>query len=462
MPLPADIAAVWSKVPVYGTYGELDPVNGDWEPASGTVDFELSERLVVTGAESRYIVDVPTKITATLDGAGKVFVLLPAVDDPEITPNTVAWKVTEHIDGQGVEPSYYIRPSLDLLDLSPPGLDLAGVILPASQARPPASLVRGVPGGVPGLDADMRIVDADGNVPIVPTEPGGGGGGSTGPVSPGDLVGITPIGVALLEDSTTATDARATIDAASTGALVLKADQTALTAGLAGKQSLSARNQPNGYPGLGPDGKIAAGMLPGGTEEIVEYDSTTDFPATGSVNVYYLALDTSYLYRWASTQYVLIPASPGTTDNVPEGPTNLYFTPARAEAALADELAGKADAATTGAALATKADAAATTAALAGKAPATHSHTAAQTSTTAIAGVAGADVQAMLGSLAARPLGGTAEFMLVIYSIASAAYPTQGATPPPGVRCRLILGPYDPSFPAWSGVIDLWLGSDGI
>ncbi|QZI72927.1 hypothetical protein K5F93_12030 [Pseudomonas protegens] len=34
-------------------------------------------------------------------------------------------------------------------------------------------------------------------------------------------------------------------------------------------------------------------------------------------------------YRWSGSAYVLIPSSPGSTDQVPEGSTNQYFTAAR-------------------------------------------------------------------------------------------------------------------------------------
>ena len=47
-----------------------------------------------------------------------------------------------------------------------------------------------------------------------------------------------------------------------------------------------------------------------------------------------MALDLNKIYRWSGSTYVEIAASPGTTDNVPEGTTNLYFTNTRARAAF--------------------------------------------------------------------------------------------------------------------------------
>ena len=45
-----------------------------------------------------------------------------------------------------------------------------------------------------------------------------------------------------------------------------------------------------------------------------------------------MALDTNKVYRWSGSAYVEISASPGTTDAVPEGSTNLYYTDGRADA----------------------------------------------------------------------------------------------------------------------------------
>ena len=43
----------------------------------------------------------------------------------------------------------------------------------------------------------------------------------------------------------------------------------------------------------------------------------------------YVALDTNNVYRWSGSAYVEISGSPGSTDAVPEGASNLYFTAAR-------------------------------------------------------------------------------------------------------------------------------------
>jgi hypothetical protein len=87
--------------------------------------------------------------------------------------------------------------------------------------------------------------------------------------------------------------------------------------------------EPLGVATLGPDGKLVAGQMPAGIDAVQEYANVAAFPATGASNIIYLAADTSKSYRWGTTVYVEIVASPGSTDAVPEGTTNLYFTPAR-------------------------------------------------------------------------------------------------------------------------------------
>lgn len=89
----------------------------------------------------------------------------------------------------------------------------------------------------------------------------------------------------------------------------------------------------NGYAGLDSGGKVPASQLPSYVDDVLEYASLAGFPGTGSSGIIYVALDTNKTYRWGGSAYVEISASPGSTDAVPEGSTNLYFTPARARAA---------------------------------------------------------------------------------------------------------------------------------
>lgn len=91
-------------------------------------------------------------------------------------------------------------------------------------------------------------------------------------------------------------------------------------------------NVANGFLKLDGTGKAAASQLPGYVDDVLEYANLAAFPGTGTTGVLYTAIDTNKVYRWTGSVYVEISASPGSTDAVPEGATNLYYTQARADA----------------------------------------------------------------------------------------------------------------------------------
>ena len=62
-------------------------------------------------------------------------------------------------------------------------------------------------------------------------------------------------------------------------------------------------------------GKVPDSQLPSYIDEAVEYDSYDDFPASGSSDTVYVALDTGYSYRWSGTTYTQIHAG-GTAGDV--------------------------------------------------------------------------------------------------------------------------------------------------
>jgi hypothetical protein len=84
------------------------------------------------------------------------------------------------------------------------------------------------------------------------------------------------------------------------------------------------------------DGKVAASQLPSYVDDVLEYADFASLPATGEAGkIYVLATPytsggvTSSQYRWSGTAYAPIIASPGSSDAVTEGATNLYFTAQR-------------------------------------------------------------------------------------------------------------------------------------
>ncbi len=90
-----------------------------------------------------------------------------------------------------------------------------------------------------------------------------------------------------------------------------------------------------GVAPLGSDSKVPAAYLPAYVSEVQEYPNLAAFPAVGSTGIIYLRQDVTVdaAYRWSGTQYFPITDSPGSTDAVVEGASNLYFTQTRARTA---------------------------------------------------------------------------------------------------------------------------------
>mgnify|MGYP001083120289 FL=1 len=77
------------------------------------------------------------------------------------------------------------------------------------------------------------------------------------------------------------------------------------------------------------NGTVPAGQLPSYVDDVLEFANQAAFPATGETGKIYISLATNAQFRWTGSVYIGLVASPGTTDAVPEGATNLYYTPAR-------------------------------------------------------------------------------------------------------------------------------------
>ena len=101
-----------------------------------------------------------------------------------------------------------------------------------------------------------------------------------------------------------------------------------------GFEVTSAKNAVNGYAGLDATGKVASAQLPSYVDDVVEAANQAALPVTGETSKIYVTLDTNKTYRWSGSAYVEISASPGSTDSVTEGSTNLYFTTQRARDAF--------------------------------------------------------------------------------------------------------------------------------
>lgn len=115
-----------------------------------------------------------------------------------------------------------------------------------------------------------------------------------------------------------------------------------VAASVAGKQNtlgftpenVANKGLANGYAGLDGTGKVPAAQLPAFVDDVLEATTFAALPATGSAGILYVTLNNNQVYRWSGSAYIQITASPGSTDAVAEGAINLYFTAARAIAAL--------------------------------------------------------------------------------------------------------------------------------
>jgi hypothetical protein len=103
-------------------------------------------------------------------------------------------------------------------------------------------------------------------------------------------------------------------------------DVTGLQTALDGKQAAGT------YATL-VGGTVPSAQLPSFVDDIVEYANLAAFTATGEVGKIFVARDTGKIYRWSGSAYIEISPSPGSTDSVTEGSTNLYYTNVRAAAA---------------------------------------------------------------------------------------------------------------------------------
>lgn len=107
---------------------------------------------------------------------------------------------------------------------------------------------------------------------------------------------------------------------------------TGLQTALDNKINSSERGVSGGIATLDQFARIPASQLPSYVDDVLEYPTRQDFPTTGESGKIYIAINQgtaanpTVWWRWTGTTYVDIPPSPGTTDVLVEGSTNLYFS----------------------------------------------------------------------------------------------------------------------------------------
>jgi len=93
-----------------------------------------------------------------------------------------------------------------------------------------------------------------------------------------------------------------------------------------------------GYVPLNSSTQIDSTYLPSYVDDVLEYANLASFPVTGSTGKIYIDIATGKQYRWSGSAYIQITNGLiATTNDLPEGSSNLYFTVARV---LASALTG--------------------------------------------------------------------------------------------------------------------------
>ena len=100
------------------------------------------------------------------------------------------------------------------------------------------------------------------------------------------------------------------------------------------KLAVSVLGAVNGVAQLDANGLIPESQLPAYINDVIEVDIEANLPAIGSAGVIYVVTSNGLLYRWTGSQYMMVSATIESTDVLPEGAVNLYYTPARARVAF--------------------------------------------------------------------------------------------------------------------------------
>jgi hypothetical protein len=157
------------------------------------------------------------------------------------------------------------------------------------------------------------------------------------PVDPKDLARKSYVDQKASGDAASAEAAAKAYTDTQIGDLEGQPDVVSLVGFVAGNTIAAIEAQkgtPGGFASLDESGLVPSSQLPGFVDDVEEYANLEAFPEQGSAGKLYVAQDTNKVYRWSGTVYIEIAGSPGSTDAVPEGSLNLYFTDERAQTAV--------------------------------------------------------------------------------------------------------------------------------
>lgn len=113
---------------------------------------------------------------------------------------------------------------------------------------------------------------------------------------------IIPVKDTTARNSITAIEEKIPSGASSSNKLATASD-------VAAKISSTEKGTNNGVATLGNDGRVPSSQLPSYVDDVLEYASTSAFPAEGDAGKIYVALDTNKTYRWGGSEYVEISES---------------------------------------------------------------------------------------------------------------------------------------------------------
>lgn len=94
----------------------------------------------------------------------------------------------------------------------------------------------------------------------------------------------------------------------------LASDLEALELVVSGKLNASQKGVAGGVASLDGDGKVPSNQLPSFVDDVLEFATQEQFPATGESGKIYVALDTNKTYRWSGSAYIYITS--GAVDSV--------------------------------------------------------------------------------------------------------------------------------------------------
>lgn len=128
-----------------------------------------------------------------------------------------------------------------------------------------------------------------------------------------------------------ATDAQLRARATHTGTQAIDT-VSGLQAALDEKIDTAERGVSGGVATLDEFARIPSSQLPSYVDDVLEFPTLANFPAVGEGGKIYIAVNQgtqanpTRQYRWTGSVYAEINPSPGTTDALAEGSTNLYFS----------------------------------------------------------------------------------------------------------------------------------------